>query len=150
MKITCFPPVEMMISSGAYSNPLSRKNFPATASRSTRVPATSVYFVSPARIARMAASLTLSGVSKSGSPADNEITSRPAAFKARALEEIAIVWLGLILSRRAAVRGMRGCVQFWEGDTDISRRGVVGATGPASVRLRHGRQPIYPEPFFST
>ena len=76
------------------------------ARRNGIVPATSVYFVSPARMAAIAASLTFSGVSKSGSPALKLITSRPDALSARALLLIAIVWLGLTLSRRAAVRDM--------------------------------------------
>ena len=86
--------------------PISRWNLSATARRSAGVPATSVYFVSPASMARIAASLMLRGVSKSGSPADSPITSRPAAFSARALVVIAIVWLGLMRSRRAAMRLM--------------------------------------------
>ena len=67
-KITCLPPVETMISSGLYSMPLSRLNFSQTARRSSGVPATSVYFVSPRSMAPIAASLTFRGVSKSGSP----------------------------------------------------------------------------------
>ena len=42
----------------------------------------------------MAASLMLSGVSKSGSPADSEITSRPLAFSSRAFVAIPMVWEG--------------------------------------------------------
>jgi len=64
--------------------------------------------VSPASIALIAACFTLSGVSKSGSPADRLITSRPSAFNCRALVATAMVWLGLIRSRRAAVRDMMG------------------------------------------
>src|SRR5438093_13715063 len=41
------------------------------------MPPTSVYFVCPLCIARSAASLIRAGVSKSGSPAPNEITSIP-------------------------------------------------------------------------
>ena len=63
-----------------------------------------MYFVSPASMARMAAALMFPGVSKSGSPADRLMMSRPAAFKARALEEMAMVWLGLTRSSRSAVR----------------------------------------------
>ena len=48
--------------------PESRLNFSAAALRSAGVPETSVYFVSPASMARTAASLMLRGVSKSGSP----------------------------------------------------------------------------------
>src|SRR4051812_27711615 len=42
-------------------------------------------------MARIAASRTLSGVSKSGSPAASEITSRPSRFMSAALREIATV-----------------------------------------------------------
>ena len=45
------------------------------------MPETGGYFVSPRRIASIAASLMLSGVSKSGSPAPSPITSRPACFQ---------------------------------------------------------------------
>jgi len=43
------------------------------------VPFAEVYFVSPARIAAIAASFTWSGVSKSGSPIVSGRTLRPAA-----------------------------------------------------------------------
>ena len=39
----------------------------------------------------MAASLMLSGVSKSGSPCDSEMMSRPAAFSWRAFVDTAMV-----------------------------------------------------------
>ncbi len=45
------------------------------------MPSTAVYLVLPSRMARIAASLMFSGVSKSGSPAPRPITSRPAAFE---------------------------------------------------------------------
>ena len=60
--------------------PLSRANFAVTALRSAGVPETSVYFVSPRSIARIAASLMLRGVSKSGSPCDRLITFFPSAI----------------------------------------------------------------------
>ena len=119
LKITCFPPVETITSSAAYSIPLSRLNFSPIAIRNASVPATSVYFVSPARIAAIAASLIFSGVSKSGSPALRLIIFRPAAFSARALVVMAIVWLGLILSRRAAMRDIGG---FQGGKTAADTR----------------------------
>ena len=84
--------------------PLSRLNFSATALRSAGVPATSVYFVSPASIARIAASLMLRGVSKSGSPCDRLITFLPSAIMRRATVEMAMVRLGWMRSRRSAVR----------------------------------------------
>src|SRR6185295_4271914 len=46
---------------------------------SSRVPAVGVYLVLPARIARAAASLMFSGVSKSGSPAPKSTTLAPEA-----------------------------------------------------------------------
>src|SRR5689334_19381715 len=55
------------------------------------MPSTAVYLVSPRRIAAIAASLMLSGVSKSGSPAPSPITSRPAAFRSRAFCVTAMV-----------------------------------------------------------
>jgi hypothetical protein len=51
-------------------------------------------FVSPRRMAAMAASLILSGVSKSGSPAPSPMTSRPANFRSRAFCDTAIVGEG--------------------------------------------------------
>src|SRR5271166_4241395 len=48
------------------------------------MPSTGGYLVSPRLIAAIAASLMLSGVSKSGSPTDSEMTSQPWAFKSRA------------------------------------------------------------------
>src|SRR5690242_17325944 len=61
------------------------------ASFSSGMPSTAVYLVWPSRIALMAASLMLSGVSKSGSPAPSPITSRPAALSSRALLGTAMV-----------------------------------------------------------
>jgi len=42
------------------------------------MPPTGVYFVNPSRMARIAAALMLSGVSKSGSPAPKPMMSRPS------------------------------------------------------------------------
>src|SRR5215475_6255036 len=80
---TCLPPVPTMIWLGLYSRPFSRLNLRAIASFSSGIPSTAVYLVLPARIALTAASLMFSGVSKSGSPAPSQITSRPAALRAR-------------------------------------------------------------------
>ncbi len=60
------------------------------------MPSGSVYLVLPSRMALIAASLMLPGVSKSGSPASSEITSRPAARKARAFAPAAMVADGLM------------------------------------------------------
>ena len=68
----------------------------AMAAFSASVPSTVVYFVSPRRMAAIAASLMLSGVSKSGSPAPRPMTSRPAAFSSRAFWVTAMVGEGLM------------------------------------------------------
>src|ERR1700688_3843167 len=57
-------------------------------------------------MAAVAACLICSGVSKSGSPAERLIISRPSAFRARAFDVMAMVWLGLIRFRRSAIRFM--------------------------------------------
>src|SRR2546421_7157473 len=66
------------------------------------MPATSVYFVCPRRIAWTAASLMRSGVSKSGSPAPNEMTSTPCARSALALACTASVEDGASVFKRSA------------------------------------------------
>src|SRR5690606_7118444 len=68
------------------------------------MPSTSVYLVSPRRMAAMAASLTLSGVSKSGSPVPRLITSRPSRFSSRARALVARVADGLTRARAADCR----------------------------------------------
>src|SRR6185312_6759503 len=88
--------------------PESRFSFAAAALRSAGVPETSVYFVWPASIARIAASLMLRGVSKSGSPCDRLITFFPSAIIFRATVEMAMVRLGWMRSRRSAVSDMMG------------------------------------------
>ncbi len=95
--------------------PLSRWNFATTAWRKARVPATSVYFVSPASMAAMAACLMWSGVSKSGSPADRPMISRPAAFKALALVVMTMVGLALMRFRRSAISGIAVSAGWWKG-----------------------------------
>src|ERR1700744_3574925 len=65
------------------------------------MPSTAVYLVLPASIAWIAASLTLAGVSKSGSPAPRPMTLRPAAFSSRALSVTAIVADGFTRSSAA-------------------------------------------------
>src|SRR5205814_6315059 len=75
------------------------------------MPSTAVYFEArPLSIALIAACLTLSGVSKSGSPAPSPMTSRPACLSARALSVTAMVGDGLmrlIVSDRKAIRILR-------------------------------------------
>src|SRR5277367_5022064 len=66
------------------------------------MPSTGGYLVSPRSIALIAACLMLSGVSKSGSPTESEITSRPLAFRSRAFCVIAMVADGLTRERTSA------------------------------------------------
>src|SRR5437879_4001921 len=66
------------------------------------MPPTSVYFVWPRRIAWIAASLIRPGVSKSGSPAPNEITSTPRLRSSRAFACTASVDDGASVFRRSA------------------------------------------------
>src|SRR3989442_2820050 len=66
------------------------------------MPPTSVYFVWPRRMAWTAASLMRWGVSKSGSPAPNEITSMPRARSSRALACTASVDDGASVFSRSA------------------------------------------------
>ena len=73
-----------MISLVEYSKLFSLLNLFTIAFFNSGVPSTAVYFVSPLLIASMADFLILSGVSKSGSPAPNPITSLPAAFNSLA------------------------------------------------------------------
>src|SRR5437016_11539278 len=74
------------------------------------MPSTAVYLVLPASIARIAARLMLSGVSKSGSPAPRPITFLPACLSARALSVTAMVGDGLMrfkVSDRKAIGNLR-------------------------------------------
>ena len=79
-----------------YFKLFSLSNFSTIAFFKAGVPSTAVYLVSPSLMACIAASLILSGVSKSGSPAPNPITSFPAAFSSLAFWETAIVGDGFI------------------------------------------------------
>ena len=66
------------------------------------MPVTGEYFVLPSMMARIAAILMLSGVSKSGSPADSAITSRPALAISIALAEMTMEGDALIRLMRCA------------------------------------------------
>ena len=66
------------------------------------MPSTGGYLVSPRLIASIAACLMLSGVSKSGSPTESEITSRPLALRSRAFCVITIVAEGFTRERTSA------------------------------------------------
>ena len=73
---------------------------------SSGMPSTAVYFVSPRRMAAIAASLMLSGVSKSGSPAARPMMSRPSAFNFFARSLMAMVGDGLMRPRLSARKPM--------------------------------------------
>src|SRR5258706_12671459 len=106
---------------------------------SAGVPSTAVYFVSPRRMAEMAASLMLSGVAKSGSPAPRPMTSRPAAWRSRAFWETAMVGDGLMRDRRSARKLMTG--------SGFERRRDLTPDFPPEQRSRTAlaahRQPAY-------
>ena len=53
----------------------------------------------------------LSGVSKSGSPADSEMMSRPLAFSSRAFVDIPMVWDGEMRFTLSAKKPM-GCLDW--------------------------------------
>src|SRR3989454_3352121 len=98
----CLAPHETRTSAGSYARPLSRLNLAHTAARSSGTPPTSVYFVWPCRNPWIAASLIRSGVSKSGSPAPNEITSMPCRLSSFAFACTASVDEGASVFRRSA------------------------------------------------
>src|SRR5689334_19351623 len=85
------------------------------------MPETGVYFVSPRRIASIAAALTLSGVSMSGSPAPRPMMSRPAAFSSRAFWLTAMVADGLMRDRAVARKAM--AAELLEGP--VRRRSLI-------------------------
>ena len=66
------------------------------------MPSTWVYLVWPSWMARIAASFTCGGVSKSGSPTARPMTSRPAARRSSASDEIATVGEGAMRVTRSA------------------------------------------------
>src|SRR5580700_3940806 len=76
------------------------------------MPSTGGYLVSPRSIALIAAYLMLSGVSKSGSPTESDITSRPLALRSRAFCVIAMVADGLTRERTSARKAMGGLASF--------------------------------------
>jgi HTH-type transcriptional regulator, cell division transcriptional repressor len=71
------------------------------------MPSTAVYLVLPSSMARFAASLMFSGVSKSGSPAPRPITSLAGAFSSRALLVTAIVGDGFTRDKHVGEEGHR-------------------------------------------
>src|SRR5881396_965025 len=112
------------------------------------MPPTSVYFVWPRRMAWTAASLMRWGVSKSGSPAPNEITSMPRARSSLALACTASVEDGANVLRRSAstggydrleaigqhwgVWGALGAPRHFSGYFSVSRFSTTGGTIPAT------------------
>src|SRR5512137_572192 len=87
-KSELFAPAETMICLGPYSTPRSSLSLFPMALRRGRMPSLTVYFVKLSRMALIPASLTFSGVGKSGSPTLRSMTSMPSAFMALALAEI--------------------------------------------------------------
>src|SRR5215470_1129755 len=103
------------------------------------MPSTFVYFVLPSLIALMAASLMLSGVSKSGSPAPRLITSLPAAFRSRALDETAMVGEGFT---RASASDRKAIVLLQDGITAGSYASLArGARGSCAMPQGFGNFP---------
>src|SRR5579871_6728575 len=70
------------------------------------MPSTGGYLVSPRLIASIAACLTLSGVSKSGSPTESEMMSRPLALRSRAFCVTTMVAEGFTRERTSARKAM--------------------------------------------
>src|SRR5260370_5210383 len=82
LKKECLAPQETRICSGRNENRLSFFSLSQIAARNSGVPAEAVYLVKPVLIAEIPASLTKSGVSKSGSPATRLATSTPVSARA--------------------------------------------------------------------
>src|ERR1700735_3804287 len=101
-----------MIWFGLYDRPFSRSDLAMIGCLGFGMPSTAVCLVLPASIAWIAASLTLAGVSKSGSPAPSPMTLRPAAFNSRALSVTAIVADGFTRSSAADRKDIIGS-RFW-------------------------------------
>src|SRR5664280_2875074 len=106
------------------------------------MPSTLVYLDAlPSRIALIAASLMLSGVSKSGSPAPRPITFRPAALRARALSVTAMVADGLTrlsVSERKAIHLLRLLAHLYPAwPLAAIRRRRASKLPSAPTRQRH-------------
>ena len=84
------PPAVIKTCFGVYSSPFSRFSLSATADRSSSIPALLVYPVLPSEIARMAAALIFSGVSKSGCPRPMLMAFGPAASNILRMPDISI------------------------------------------------------------
>src|SRR5688500_10250870 len=112
------------------------------------MPATGGYFVSPRRMASIAASLMLSGVSKSGSPAPSPMMSRPDSFKSRAFCVTAMVADGLTLDRLSArkLMGNSGApAPYGGGGPYFPLAGIASANTAGTQGSGHEpQQPCHP------
>src|SRR5262249_21694122 len=105
---------------------------------SSGMPSTSVYLVLPARIALIAASLMLSGVSKSGSPAPSPMTLRPWALSARARSVTATVADGFTresVSARKAIGLLRNGFLRRAGAGGVARNALTGKAAAESAQV---------------
>src|SRR5258708_8933146 len=107
------------------------------ASFSSGMPSTAVYLVLPASMARIAASLMLAGVSKSGSPAPRPMTLRPAAFSARALSVTAIVADGFTRSSAADRNGIIISLQAGANTPRVATDPRLFLLGSAHTKAGH-------------
>ena len=108
------------------------------------MPSTAVYFAAlPSRIALIAASLMLSGVSKSGSPAPRPMTSRPAALSARALSVTAMVADGLMRMIWSAIKAIAISDSPFV-KTARCRKARMRAQASANPRISASHMPAFP------
>ncbi len=80
LKRECFAPLFVCIISVVYSKELSLFSLSTIAFNSSGIPGTAVYLVLPSSNAFFASSFIFWGVSKSGSPAENDRTSFPELY----------------------------------------------------------------------
>src|ERR1700735_2703324 len=109
------------------------------------MPRTGGCLVSPRSIALTAACLMMAGGSKSGSPTESEITSRPLALRSRAFCVIAMVADGLTRERTWARKATDLALFGW-GEEKMSgarivRRAACGTPG-GEGRIRPAWQEI--------
>src|SRR3546814_12080753 len=95
-------------------------------------------------MAALAASRILAGVSKSGSPAPRPITSRPAAFSARAFWVAAMVADGLIRPRASDRNGMGLATPRPQTEQGERRAHLPSAPAPAHCAIPSGFRPVPP------
>src|SRR5271170_4663059 len=109
------------------------------------MPATGVYLVSPRSMAAIAAFLILSGVSKSGSPTDSEMISRPKAFRSRAFCVTAMVAEGLTRERASEMKAIRR-ESFTGREFSAAHHKDEGRSGQPERRLALSRRRGVPSP----